>query len=104
MGIFTVLNAFTGVFFFAFMGLGDPRFRKAILAQSLKQKNLMMGYSAKGSDSDSEESSDSEEEGDDGDEGDAEEEEADAVPGGDVEKAETRPATSMSSATAATNV
>ena len=41
------------------MGLGDPRFRKAILAQSLKQKNLMMGYSARRSDSDSEDSSDS---------------------------------------------
>ena len=57
--IFTVLNSFTGVFLFAFMGLGDPRFRKAIMAQSMRQKNLMMGYSARRSDSDSEDSSES---------------------------------------------
>lgn len=94
--IFTVLNAFIGVFLFAFMGLGDRRFRLALMAQSMKQKNLMMGYSAKGSDSDSEES-DSEEEGDEGQNDFAEEDD-------DVEKAETRPPTAMSNATAATNV
>ena len=96
--IFTVLNAFTGVFLFAFMGLGDPRFRRAIMAQSMRQKNLMMGYSARRSDSDSEDSSSSDSEDED------EDEEAED---GDLEKADaaaTRPATSMSNATAATSV
>ena len=98
--IFTVLNAFTGVFLFAFMGLGDPRFRRAIMAQSMRQKNLMMGYSARReSDSDSEDSSSS---------SDSEDEDADEAEDGDLEKADaeaaTRPATSMSNATAATSV